>query len=187
MITLSTEQGFPHWLAQGTVLRGCALVVQGQGEEGIALLQQGIAHHRTTGAVLLWPLYLPLLAEAYGTVGQAAAGLPLLDEALAMLTKNDERVWEAELYRIKGELLLALSTESHAEAETWFRHAIQTARQQQAKAWELRATLRLGRLLQKQGQREEARQMLAEIYGWFTEGFATADLQDARALLEALA
>jgi predicted ATPase len=109
-----------------------------------------------------------------------------LDEAFAMLTKNDERLWETELYRIKGELLLAFPTAPPAEAEIWFRRAIQTARQQQARAWELRATLRLGRLLQRQGQQEEARQMLAAIYGRFTEGFATADLQDARALLEEL-
>jgi predicted ATPase len=161
--------------------------LQGQGEEGLALLQQGIDSHRTTGAGLLGPLYLPLLAEAYGTAGQAEAGLPLLDEALTMLNEHDERAWEAELYRIKGELLLALPTAPPAEAATCFRRAIQTARQQQAKMWELRATLRLSRLLQQQGQHEEARALLAPIYGWFTEGFDTADLQDARALLEALA
>jgi predicted ATPase len=120
-------------------------------------------------------------------VEQAETGLTVVAEALAILNKSDERVWEAELYRIKGELLLACPTEHHAEAETWFRHAIQTARQQQAKEWELRATLRLSRWWQRQGKCAEARELLAPIYGSFTEGFDTADLQEAKALLEELA
>jgi predicted ATPase len=187
VIALCTEQGFPFWLATGTILRGCALVAQGQGEEGIAHIQQGIASHRVTGAVELLPAYLALLAEAYGKVGHAEAGLPCVDEALAIMHQSDERWYEAELYRIKGVLLLACPAEQHAEAEACLRHAIKTARQQQAKAWELRATLRLSRLWQQQGKKEDARQLLAAISGWFTEGFDTADLQEAGALLEELA
>jgi TOMM system kinase/cyclase fusion protein len=186
VIALCTEQGFPLYLATGTILRGCALVAQGQGEEGIAHIQKGIALHRATGSVLLLPTFLALLAEAYGNVGHAEAGVPVVDEALAIMNQSDERRGEAELYRIKGELLLAVPTAQHAEAETCFRHAITTARQQQAKFWELRATLRLSRLWQQQGKQEAARQLLAEIYGWFTEGFDTADLQEAKVLLEEL-
>jgi TOMM system kinase/cyclase fusion protein len=186
VIALCTEQGFSLYLATGTTLRGCALVAQGQGEEGLAHIQKGIALHRATGSVLLLPAFLSLLAEAYGNVGHAEAGVPVVDEALAIMNQSDERLREAELYRIKGELLLAVPTAQHAEAETCFRHAITTARQQQAKFWELRATLRLSRLWQQQGKQEAARQLLAEIYGWFTEGFDTADLQEAKVLLEEL-
>jgi predicted ATPase len=185
-IALCTEQSFPYWVATGTILQGCALVAQGQGEEGITHIRQGMAIHRATGARLIWPYFLAVLADAYGKVGQAEAGLPFVDEALAFLNQSDERLNEAELYRLKGELLLALPTEQHAEAETCFRHAIQTARQQQAKFWELRAALSLSRLWQHQGKRIEARELLAPVYGWFTEGFDTADLQEAKALLQEL-
>jgi predicted ATPase len=151
MITLSTEQGFPHWLAQGTILRGCALVAQGQGEEGSTHICQGIASHRTTGAVLLRPAYLALLAEAYGKAGQAGAGLTVVAEALAIMDKSDEHMWEAELYRIKGELLLRSAVQklgvggltSHVtlripyveEAEACFHQALVIASGQKAKAW----------------------------------------------------
>jgi predicted ATPase len=189
MITLSTEQGFPHWLAQGTILRGCALVTQGQGEEGLAHIRQGIASHRTMGAILVWPLYLALLAEAYGKVGQAEMGLTVVDEALAILHQSDERLWEAELYRIKGELLLKAEGDrwqAELAAEEYFQQALTVARRQHARSWELHAALRLSRLWQRQGKGAEARELLAPLYGWFTEGFDTADLQEARALLEAL-
>jgi predicted ATPase len=187
LITLCTEQGFPYWLAHGTIFRGCVLVERDQGEEGIAYIQQGIASNRAMGSVLILPAYLALLAEAYGKVEQVEAGLLCVDEALAIMHQSGERWCEAELYRIKGALLLASPAEQHAEAQTWLRQAIQTARQQQAKSWELRATLSLSRLWQQQGKRAEAYELLAPIYGWFTEGFDTADLQEAKALLEALA
>jgi predicted ATPase len=189
MITLSTEQGFPHWLAQGTILRGCALVAQGQGEEGLAHLRQGIASHRTMGAVLVWPLYLALLAEAYGKVGQAEMGLTVVDEALAIMNKSDERLWEAELYRIKGELLLKAEgkrLQAELAAEECFQQALTVARRQHARSWELHAALSLSRWWQRQGKYAEARELLTPLYGWFTEGFDTADLQEARALLTAL-
>ena len=129
---------------------------------------------------------LSLLAEAYGKAGQVEAGLQTLAEALALVNQTQERFYEAEMYRLQGELLLARSAEHHAEAETCFRHALDVAHRQQAKSWELRAATSLSRLWQQQGKRAKARELLAPIYGWFTEGFDTTDLQEVRALLEAL-
>jgi len=185
-IALSTDQGFPFWVAWGTILRGSALAEQGQRAEGIAQMRQGIAAWRATGAELQRPYYLALLAEAYGKAGQAEEGLSVLAEALTAVHKTGERQHEAELHRLKGELLLALSAEKHAEAETCLHQALDIARHQQAKSLELRAATSLSRLWQHQGKRQEARQLLAEVYGWFTEGFDTADLLEAKVLLEAL-
>jgi predicted ATPase len=147
---------------------------------------QGLAAWRTTGAEVFQPYGLALLAEASAQVGQHEAGLSLLAEALAVANDKGERRWDAELYRLKGEILLVHSAEYHAEAETCFCQALDVARRQQAKSWELRAAMSLSRLWQRQGKRTEAYDLLAPIYGWFTEGFDTADLQEARALLEAL-
>jgi class 3 adenylate cyclase/predicted ATPase len=203
-ITLSTDQGFPHWLAHGTILRGWVLAEQGQEEEGIAQMRQGLAAYRATGAELLRSCFLALLAEAYGKAGQAEEGLSMLAEALTVVDRNEEHLWEAELYRLKGQLTLKQfgvrssefgvpntqhptpNTQAEAEAEACFLKAIEIARRQQAKSLELRAVMSLARLWQSQGKKEEARQMLAEIYGWFTEGFDTADLQEAKTLLEEL-
>ena len=179
----------------GTIFRGWALAQrspepgpgQGQGEEGMAQMQQGLAAWRATGAEVFRPYGLALLAEASAKVGQHEAGLTLLAEALAVANDTGERRWEAELYRLKGELLLARAAEHDAEAETCFRQALDIARRQQAKSWELRAAMSLSRLWQRQGKRAEASELLAPVYGWFTEGFDTADLQEAKALLEELA
>jgi predicted ATPase len=130
---------------------------------------------------------LALLAEAYGKVGQTEAGLTALAEALAIAHRTGERFWEAEIHRLKGEFLLARATGHDTEAEASFRQALDGARRQQAKSWELRAATSLARLWQQQGQRAEAHALLAPVYGWFTEGFDTADLQEAKALLDALA
>jgi predicted ATPase len=197
VITLSTEQGFPHLLADGTVDQGWALAAQGQGEQGIAQMHQGVAAFRATGAELSRTWYLGPLAEAYGKVGQAGEGLTLLAEVLDLVHKTGERVWEAELYRLKGQLtlqkfqvsgskFLAPSSQAEVEAEACFHKAIEVARQQQAKSLELRAAMSLSRLWQQQGKKDDARQLLAEIYDWFTEGFDTKDLQEAKALLEQL-
>jgi predicted ATPase len=194
-ITLSTEQGFPHWLAMGTFLRGWALAAQGQGAEGMVQMRQGLAARRAAGAELGRPLLLTLLAEAYGGIGQAKEGLALLAEALIVVNNSRERHWEAELYRLKGELLLAQAGKRRkakgnrqpwGEVEACFHQALDIARRQQAKSWELRAAMSLSRLWQHD-KRAEARALLAPIYGWFTEGFDTADLREAKALLEALA
>jgi predicted ATPase/class 3 adenylate cyclase len=188
LIALSREQGFLLWLAAGTVLRGWALAEQGRPEEGIVQIRQGEAAYQATGAQIWRPSFLALLAEAYGKVGQTEEGLRVLTEALALVHKNEDRYYEAELYRLKGELLLiqAAGRES-AEAEACFRQALDVARRQEAKALALRAAMSLSRLWQQQGKRQEAHDLLAPIYGWFTEGFDTADLQEAEALLGELA
>jgi predicted ATPase len=185
-IAISTEQGFEFFLEMGTILRGLALAEQESAEEGIAQMRQGVGAWRATGAELYQPYWLALLAETLGKVGQTEEGLTMLADASDTAHKNGERFYEAELYRLKGELLLALSAENQAEAETCFRQAIDVARQQCAKSLELRAVMSLSRLWQKQGRKEEASKMLAEIYGWFTEGFETKDLKEAKALLEEL-
>ncbi|MBI3799390.1 MAG: hypothetical protein HY268_20790 [Deltaproteobacteria bacterium] len=203
-ITLSTEQGFPTWLANGMVLQGWALAEQGERGESIAQIREGLAAHQAMGEELLRPYFLALLAEAYGKAEQIEDGLTVLAEALVVLDKNGEHFYEAELYRLQGTLTLKQAevrgpqsgvpntqhptprTHAEAEAEAYFVKAIDLARQQQAKSWELRAVMSLSRLWQQQGKRGEARRMLAEIYSWFTEGFATADLQEARALLAEL-
>jgi class 3 adenylate cyclase/predicted ATPase len=186
VIALSREQGFPFFLSMGMILRGWALAMQGQVVEGITQLHQGLTAHRATGAELNRPHHLAMLVEAYGRGGQTAEGLRVLAEALAAAHETGNRLYEAELCRVKGELLLARSTEHDTEADTCFRQALEIARRQQAKSWELRAAMSLSRLWQQQGKRAEARQLLADIYGWFTEGFDTADLQAAKALLEEL-
>jgi TOMM system kinase/cyclase fusion protein len=184
---LATERGFPYWSAQGTVLQGWALAAQGQEAEGMAQIRQGLVTLRATGTEILRPYFLGLLANACGKMGQAREGLALLDEALVLVHTTGERWPEAELHRLKGELLLALSTDNQVEAEGCLHQALTVARHQQAKAPELRAATSLSRLWQQQGKRVEAHQLLAEIYGWCTEGFDTADLQEARALLQELA
>jgi predicted ATPase len=184
--TLSTEQGFPFWLTFGTILQGWALTAQGKGVEGIAQVRQGLVAYRATGSELHRPYFLSLLAEAYEKVGQPEEGLSLLVEALAIVENTGERNWEAELYRRKGELLMIQQGQKVGEAEECFQKALDTARRQQAKSLELRVAMSLSRLRQQQGKQEEAHQLLAEIYGWFTEGFDTADLQEAKALLTEL-
>jgi predicted ATPase len=184
-MTLSTEEGFPHWLAMGTTLRGWALVEQR--EEGTAQIRQGMAAWRAAGAELARPYYLALLAEAYGKGGQVEEGLSTLAEALATVHNTGERFYEAELYRLKGELLLAQSVYQTTEAEACFHKALDVTRRQQAKSLELRASMSLAHLWRRQGKQNKARELLAGVYGWFTEGFDTADLQEAKALLEELA
>jgi predicted ATPase len=129
---------------------------------------------------------LTLLAEVYGTTGEPAAGLTVLTEALTLTNRTGVRFYESELYRLTGELLLQQSSDNQAEAEASFHAALEIARTQQAKSWELRATTSLARLWQQQGKRAEAYALLAPLYGWFTEGFDTADLQEAKTLLEEL-
>jgi predicted ATPase len=212
MVRLSTEQGFAFWLAYGTMLRGWARTEQGQVEEGIAQLEEGLAACRATGTEGGPIRWLPWLAAAYAKAGQAEKGLALLAEASARVNKTGMRFGEAELYRLKGELTLQskarlnhvsnkpqarqdkmkvpnaqrLTSEGQSEAEACFLKAIEIARHQQAKSWELRATTSLARHWQQQGKKTEAHQLLTKIYSWFTEGFDTKDLQEAKALLEEL-
>jgi predicted ATPase len=186
LLTLATAQEFPLWVGFGTCWHGWVLAVQGQGEAGLAQMHQGLAAVLATGNTLSRPLCLVLLAEAAGHAGQVATGLHLLTEALAALETIRRGDLLAEAYRLQGALLLRQAIPDAAQAETCFQHALAIARRQRAKSWELRAAISLSRLWQQQGKRAEAYQLLAETYGWFTEGFDTADLQEARALLEEL-
>jgi predicted ATPase len=185
-IALATEQGFTLSLTLGTVLHGWALAIQGQVEKGIAKMRQGIAAVLDTGSYLFQHYFLGLLAEAYGGVQCPKEGLSVLVEALVLINTTGLRFYEAELHRLKGQLLLQQSSDNVAEAEICFHQAITVAQRQQAKSWELRAATSLAKLWQSQGKRQEAYNLLAPVYNWFTEGFDTADLIDAKALLDEL-
>jgi len=187
MLALATEHGFARNVALGVLFRGMALAAQGQNATGLAQMRQGLAAYRVTGSAVGMSGHLAQLAEAYMQVGQVDEGMHLLAEALAMVDTTGERHTEAELHRLHGELLLRQAVPDAPQAEACFQRALDVARHQQAKSWELRAAMSLARLWQGQGKRGEARELLAENYDWFTEGFDTADLQEAKALLEALA
>ncbi|MGZ6253978.1 MAG: ATP-binding protein, partial [Candidatus Binataceae bacterium] len=186
LTVLSVEHGFPHWMAQATVTRGWAMAKQGHNQEGIAQIREGLAAFRAIGDGVLLPHAFCLLAEACEEAGRLDDGLGALTEALAAANEHEIRHYEAEMHRLKGELLLRQDHSKAAEAEGCFQRAVEIARNQNAKSLELRATMSLARLLAKQGRRDEARAMLAEIYGWFTEGFDTADLKEAKTLLDEL-
>jgi predicted ATPase len=183
---LATQQGFPLFVAWGTVPQGWALTRQEQWAAGMATMREGLEAAVATGSELLHPYFLALLAEAYGAAGQPAEGLRLLVEAQDVVDCTGERFYEAELSRLTGVLHLAQAPAAHAEAEIHMRHALAITRHQHAKSLELRAAMSLSRLWQQQGKQAEAYALLAPIYGWFTEGFDTADLQDARTLLQEL-
>ena len=189
MFHLAHEQGFRGLLTIATAQRGVVLIGGGHAEEGISQLREGLDH--SAGAVdHLRPMYLASLAEGYGMIGRVEEGFAAIAEAMALVESTRVCVYESELNRLKGELTLkrpeASNSELQEEAETCFRQALKVARLQSAKSWELRATMSLARLLAKQGRLDEARMMPADIYGWFTEGFDTADLKDAKALLDEL-
>jgi DNA-binding winged helix-turn-helix (wHTH) protein/predicted ATPase len=185
-LALSTKQGFAREGGHGLFLRGWALAMQGQGEAGVVQMQQGLAIYQDTGTAVN-TLVFAILAEVYGGMGQAEAGLRLLAAALAVMENTGERCDEAELYRIKGDLLLQQAVPNMAQAEACFQQALAVARRQQARSLELRAATSLSRLWQSQGKCAEAQQLLTPVYDWFTEGVDTADLWEARTLLEALA
>jgi adenylate cyclase len=193
-IAMSSEHGFPFWVGAGKCFHGRALMQEGHVHEAITQIHQGLGVLQVTGTEMALTYLMTMLAEAYGKNGQHAAGLSVLDKALTLVNAHGERFWEAEIYRLKGELLLQSGgagrelrgfTPLTKAAEACFRQALDVARRQQARTLELRAAMSLGRLWQSQERCDAARQLLADIYGWFTEGFDTADLQDARALLDA--
>jgi len=204
-IALSADHAFPFWLSQGMSLQGWAVAECGQGEEGIAQMRHGFSLYQATGSALGRPYWRMHPTATLGYLGQAAEGLRTLDEAHAAVRESGERFYEAEIYRLKGTLTLqrfqvsssAFRVPSHsqsltpspyaaAEAEGYFLKALEIARQQQAKSLELRAATSLARLWQHQGKPHAAHNVLSPIYYWFTEGFATADLQEAKTLLEEL-
>ena len=192
-LPFASERGFPVLTVLGTILQGWGRTVHGADRDAMALLRESYDTLLVMGLELNRPQMLALLAEGYETIGQPAEGLRAVAEALALSDQTGERWYEAELYRLKGELTLQESkVESHRsqveeEAEVFFQQAMEIARRQQAKSWELRAATSLARLWQKQGKTIEARDLLVPVYDWFTEGFDTADLKDAKALLDELA
>jgi predicted ATPase len=185
-VALSTEQGFPIWAAWGTSLHGWALAMQGQGEAGLAQVRQGIAAWRATRAAVGVPFFYTLLADVCAHLGHPADGLQALAEAHTLMEQHDERWWEAEVCRLRGVLLLRQTMPQQEEAEACFQRTLDVARRQEAKSLELRAAMSLVRLWQHQGKHADAHALLAPVYRWFTEGFDTADLQEAKALLEGL-
>jgi predicted ATPase len=185
-LALATEHGFPHWAALGATLRGWALAMRDKSEEGMAQLCQGIADWRATGATLVVPYVLTLLADASSLLGHIDEGFRSLDDAQAVLEQHEDRWWEAEIYRLRGVLLLRQSIAPEVEAEAWIRRALDVAQSQQAKSLELRAATSLAHLWQAQGKHSKARDLLSPIYRCFTEGFDTIDLKDAKALLAEL-
>jgi predicted ATPase len=195
LIAMAHAHGFPHWLAVGLIRQGRTVAAQGHPEAGIALIRQGLAALQATGAQVWLPVFFGELAWAHGVARQAEAGLALIAEALTRVQATGEHQHAAELYRLKGELLLMREGTGHqakgdkqrlAKAEVCFRKATRIARSQKARSLQLRAGLSLSRLWQQQDKAQPARQMLARVYSWFTEGFDTADLRQAKALLDAL-
>ena len=168
------------------IYRGWALAMQGKGKEGLTQVRAGIAAYRATGAAMFFPYLCTWAAEVYDNLGHMEDGLQALAEAHTLMELHEDRWWEAEVSRLRGVLLLRQPLSQQEEAETWLQRALDVARRQEAKGLELRAAMSLSRLWQRQGKRAAARELLAPIYGWFTEGFDTADLQEAKALLEEL-
>jgi predicted ATPase len=187
LMEVCREQDFALLFAGGMILHGWTLTAQGQAEERVRQMRQGLADWQATGALSHRPYQLALLAEALGRQGRTQEGLTALTEALALAAATGERFWEAELHRLQGELLLTRGGAEPVAAEVCFRQAIDVARRQGAKSLELRAVMSWSRLCQSQGRRAEASRLLNETFGWFTEGFETPDLQEAKALREALA
>jgi len=191
-IRLANEQAMTLWGAQGTIMRAVALMRQGKNtEEGAAQIRQGLSIFRAVGFQIAQPAYLAMLAEACGRMAQVGEGLTVVAEALAIVRRTGECHYEPELYRLQGELTLqsqrpGLQSTVDEAAEQCFHQAIAVARTQHAKSWELRAATSLARLWHRQGKQVPARHLLEDIYGWFTEGFDTVDLREAKVLLEAL-
>ena len=184
LVGLASQEGFAYWAAQATMWGGWTLTARGQYAEGIAQIRQGVSARHATGASLCRTSHFALLAEVYGKAGQVEEGLRIVAEGLAMVDTTGERVYEAELYRLKGELLLQRAPSDAPQAERCFRKALAIARRRQAKSWELRAAVSLSRLWRQQGRLDTADRVLAEVYNRFTEGLDTADLRAAKALLD---
>ena len=187
LMKLATDHGLSAWAAHASVLHAWAVGQGGAVETGIAELRQGLVAIEDMGVQQHTPGFLGLLARLYMGTKNPGEALNVLDEALARVDRLEERWFEADLLRLKGEALLGCSPDCVAEAEGCYQQALAVARHQGARLWELRAATSLARLCRDQGRRGDARDVLAPVYGWFTEGFDTADLKDAKALLDELA
>jgi len=184
-VSLSIEHGFSWWLAYGLIYQGWSMTSLGDLEEGYGLIAKGLALQRATGAVAYRAFPFMLMAEACGKLGRTTEGLNYLTEAEQIIATADDRHHAAGLHHVRGDLLKA--TGDKVAAERSYHQALSVARRQSARTLELRAATSLARLWRDQGKRTEARDLLAPIYGWFTEGFDTPVLQDAKALLDELA
>ena len=187
LVALADEKSALYWKAWGTVSQGWLLALSGKASDAVQMIATGITAHRSTGATIYVPMYLSHLMRAYAEVGQFDDAWRCIEEAMRAVEKTKERLWEAEIHRIAAEIGLKSPNVDAVKAETYFERALAVARQQQAKSWELRASMSLARLWRDRGKVQQARELLAPVYGWFTEGFDTRDLKDAKALLDALA
>jgi predicted ATPase len=186
LVLLADEKGAKLWKALGVLNQGCVLVLTGEASDAVAKLTSGISAFRATGSTIWMPWYQSHLARAYAEIGQFGDAWHQIDEAMSVMEKTKEKWCEAELNRVAGEIALMSPERDAARAEAYFDHALTVARQQQAKSWELRAAMSLARLCRDQENVQQARDLLAPVYRWFTEGFDTRDLKDAKALLDAL-
>jgi predicted ATPase/class 3 adenylate cyclase len=186
LMTFTAERGFAHWHATATILHGWAVAAGGAVKEGVVEMNRGLMEKQATGAQLKVPYYLGLLAAAYASMSQESKALRLLDDAAARVRRTKEQWFKAELHRLRGEVLLRSPKDHRTQAEACFDKALSVAQQQDARLWELRSATSLARLWGDQGRRHEALDLLAPVCGWFTEGFDTADLKEARALLDGL-
>jgi predicted ATPase len=184
LVALADERGAPYWKALATAMRGQFFTETGKAADAVSAITSGITSLRATGALLYEPWHLWHLAMAYAELGQHNDARRFIDDAIDKVDRSKEKWCEAEVHRAAGEIALKSSTPT--KAESYFERALAVARQQQTKSWELRAAMSMARLWRDQGKRDEARDLLAPVYGWFTEGFDTRDLKEAKALLEEL-
>jgi predicted ATPase len=186
LITLADESGAPYWKALGTLVRGRLFALTGKASDAVWAITSGITSLRSTEATLYEPIYLSYLAMAYAELGQPDDARRSVDDAIDKVEMSKEKWCQAEVHRIAGEIALKSPAPGPEKAEAYFDRALAVARQQQAKSWELRAAMSMARLWRDQGKRDEARDLLAPVYGWFTEGFDTRDLKEAKVLLDEL-
>jgi predicted ATPase len=187
LIALAEEKGALQWKANGMAFHGCALALTGKASDAVHMITSAITAWRSTGATIYLPLYLSHLARAYAELGKFDEAWRCIGEAMTAVQTTKERWCEADIHRIAGEIALMSQEWDAAKGEAYFERALAVAREQQAKSWELRAAMSMARLWHDQGKRQQARDLLAPVYGWFTEGFDTLDLKEAKASLDALA
>jgi len=186
IVAISEEKGTLFWKSHGMSMQGCTSALTGKASEAVHMIASGLAAYRSTGSNAWLPSYMSYLAWAYAELCQFDAAWRCMREALASVETTGERWFEAEIHRVAGEIALASPERDAAGAETYFERALGIARAQQAKSWELRAATSLARLWRDQTKRQQARELLAPVYGWFSEGFDTFDLKQAKALLDEL-
>jgi predicted ATPase len=186
VVPLANEKGTLFWKAFGMMNQGCVLTLIGKAADAVQMVTAGITAFRSTGATVWGPLYLSYLARAYAELGQFDEAWRCIGEAMTAIETTKERWCEADIHRIAGEIALLAPEPDAAKAEAYFERALAVAREQQARSWELRAAMSMARLWRDQGKRDDARDLVAPVYGWFTEGFNTLDLKEAEALLDEL-